>query len=103
MSWDSTDLAEQCLYYAYLIIRIFPGKVQTDLTLLCHYGETNDIFFPGGLVELSSSRCKTVQTFLLVKLRKLLGFYQPFNQFSKMHLYWEHDVFDEYEPVKYSL
>jgi hypothetical protein len=20
-----------------------------------------------------------------------------------MHLYWEHDVFDEYEPVKYSI
>ena len=27
----------------------------------------------------------------------------PFNQFNKMHLYWEKDVFDEYEPVKYSI
>jgi len=104
MSSDSTEPVEQSLHYAYLIIRIFPGNVPTDLAVLCHYGETNDIFFPGGLVELSSSsRCKTVQNFLLVQLRKLLGFYQPFNQFSKMHFYWERDVFDEYEPVKYSI
>ena len=103
MSSDSIELAEQSLHYAYLIIRIFPGNIPTDLAVMRHYGETNDIFFPGGLVELSSSRCKTVQTFLLVQLRKLLGFYQPSNQFSKMHLYCEQDVFDEYEPVKYSI
>jgi hypothetical protein len=103
MSSDSTEQVEQNLHYAYLIIRIFPSTVPADLAVLCHYGETNHIFFPGGLVELSSSRCKTVQTFLLTQLRELLGFYQPLNQFSKMHLYWEHDVFDEYEPVKYSI
>ena len=80
-----------------------PSDVSANLAVLCHYGQTNDVFFPGGLVELSSSRCRTVQTFLLAQLRDQLGFYQPFNQFSKMHLYWEHEVLDEYEPVKYSL
>jgi hypothetical protein len=103
MSSDSTELADQNPHYAYLIIRIFPSTVPADLAVLCHYGSTNDVFFPGGLVELSPSRCRTVQTFLLTQLRDLLGFYQPFNQFSKMHLYWEQDVLDEYEPVKYSL
>ena len=87
----------------YLIIRIFSSTVPTYLAVLCHYGETNDVFFPGGLVELSSSRCRTLQTVLLAQLRDLLGFNQPFNQFSKMHLYWEHDVLDEYEAVEYSL
>ena len=75
MSSDSTEQVEQSLHYAYLIIRIFPGNVPTDLAVLGDYGETNEIFFPGGLVELSSSRCKTAQTFLLVQLRNLLGFY----------------------------
>jgi hypothetical protein len=103
MSSDSIELAEQNLHYAYLIIRIFPSTVPADLAVLCQYGETNDIFLPCGLVELSLSRCKTVQTFLLAQLRDLFGFYQPFNQFSKMHLYWEQDVFDEYEPFKYSI
>jgi hypothetical protein len=87
MSSDSTELDEQGTHYAYLIIHIFPANVPADLAVQCHYGETNGIFFPGGLVELSLSRCKTEQTFLLTHLRKLLGFYQPFNQFSKMHLY----------------
>ena len=78
MSSDSTEPAGQSQHYAYLFIRTFPGNVPTDLAVLCHYGETNEIFFPSGLVELSSSRCKTVHAFLLVHLRKLLGFYQPF-------------------------
>ncbi len=53
MSSDSTKPDEQSMHYAYLIIRIFPGNVLTDLAVLCHYGETKDILFPGGLVELS--------------------------------------------------
>ena len=53
MSSDSTEPDEVCPQYAYLVIQIFPGNVPIDLALLCHYGETNDIFFPGGLVQLS--------------------------------------------------
>ena len=53
MSSDSTEPVEQSPHYAYLVIRIFLGNVPTDLAVLCPYGETNDIFFHGGLVELS--------------------------------------------------
>ena len=40
---------------------------------------------------------------MLKYLKQLIGFYQPFNQFSKMHVYWEQVVFYEYVPVKYSI
>ena len=53
MSSDSIEPAELCPHYAYLVIRIFLGNVPTYLDVLCHYGETNDIFFLGGLVQLS--------------------------------------------------
>jgi hypothetical protein len=99
MSFDSSEPAELGPHYAYSIIQIFLGNLPAYLVVLCHYGKTNDIFFLGGLVQLSPiNKTSTVQTFLLKHLRQLLGFYQSFNQFSKMHLYWEHDVFDEYEP-----
>ena len=71
---------------------------------MCHYGEANDIFFPSGLVQLSpGNKTSILQTVLLKQLRQLLGLYQPFNQFSKTHLYWEQEFFEEYEPVKYSI
>jgi hypothetical protein len=60
MSSESIEPAEQKPHYAYLIIRIFSSNVPAYLAVLCQYGETNDHFFHGGLVELSSSRCKTV-------------------------------------------
>ena len=50
MSSDSVAPVEQGPHYAYLIIRIFPANVLAYLAVLCHYGETNDIFFLGGLV-----------------------------------------------------
>ena len=93
ISFDSTEPAELCPHYAYLVIRIFPGNVPTYLAVPCHYGETDDIFFLGGFVQLSLGNItNTIQIFLLKQLRQLIGFYQPFNQFSKMHLYWEQDV-----------
>jgi hypothetical protein len=88
MSFDSAEPAELGPHYAYLIIRIFPRNLPAYLVVMCHYGETNDIFFPSGLVQLSPrNKTSLVQTFILKHLRQLLGFYQPFNQFSKMHLY----------------
>jgi len=66
----------------------FPGNVPTHLAVPCHYGETNDSFFPSGLVQLSlGNKTSAIQTFLLKQLKQLIGFYKPFNQFSKMHLY----------------
>jgi hypothetical protein len=73
MSCDSTKPAELGPHYAYLIMRFFPGSVPTYLAVLCHYGETNDIVFPGGLVQLSpGNKTSATQTFLLKQLRKLL-------------------------------
>jgi len=85
MSSDSTELDEQSLNCAYLIIRIFPGNVPTDLAVLCHYGKTNDIFFRGGLVELSLSRCKTVHTFVLVKSHKFPLLYTSIKVCTVLH------------------
>ena len=86
MSFDSTEPAEVCPYYAYLVIRFFLSNVPTNYAVLCHYGKTNDIFFPGGLVQLSlGNKTSTIKN-LLKQLKQLIGFYQPFNQFSKMHL-----------------
>ena len=51
MSFDSSKLDELGPHYACLIIRFFPGIVPTYRAVLRHYGETNDIFFPGGLVQ----------------------------------------------------
>ena len=66
MSSDSTEPAELGPHYAYLIIRIFPGNIPVNLAVLCHYDETNHIFFPGGLVQLSpGNKTSIVQTFLL--------------------------------------
>ena len=74
-------------HYAYLVIRFYPANVPTHLAVMCHYGETNDIFVHSGLAKLSPrNNANIVHTFLLIHLTKLLGFYQPFNQFSKMHL-----------------
>jgi len=78
MSYDSTEAAELYRHYAYHVIRIFPGNVPTYIAVQCHYGETNDIFFLGGLVQLSlRNKTSTMQTFLLKHLfRQLLVLYQ---------------------------
>ena len=70
---DSTKPAEIGPNYAYLVIRIFPDNVPTHLAILCHFGETNDILFLGGLVQLSTgNKTSTIQTFLLKQLRNFL-------------------------------
>ena len=62
MSSDSIEPVKLGPRYAYLLIRIFSGNVPTYLAVLCHYGETNDIFLPDGLVQLShGNKTITVQ------------------------------------------
>ena len=76
MSFGFTKPSKVAPHYAYPVIRSFPVDVPTYLAVLCHYGETNDIFSPGGLVQLSPQNItSTIQTFLLKQLRKLLGIY----------------------------
>ena len=71
MSSDSTETVELGPHYTYLIIRFFPGNLPAYLAVLCHYGETNDIFFPCGLVQLSPrNKTSTVQINLSAKAVK---------------------------------
>ena len=48
MSSDSTEEAETS-HFAYLVFIVFP-PFPTEIAVLCHHAETNDIFLPGGLV-----------------------------------------------------
>jgi len=66
MSFDSTKPAEVCPHYAYMVIWKFPANATTYLAVFCHSGHTNDILFPGGLIQLSfGNKTSAVQTFLL--------------------------------------
>jgi hypothetical protein len=51
MSSESTDEGE-VTNYAYLVLRIFP-PFPTEIAVLCHHAETNDVFLLGGRVGLS--------------------------------------------------
>ena len=76
MFYDFTKPSKVVPHYAYLAIINFPAYVPAYLAVLCHYDETNEIFSPGGLVQLSPrNNTSALQTFLLKQLRKLLGFY----------------------------
>ena len=59
--------------YVYLVIRIeLPRdpKMFSPLTILCHYGETDDVFLAGGLVNVGETPIATV----LRHCRQLMGF-----------------------------
>jgi hypothetical protein len=49
MSSDSRDEGDIPHYYAYLVLIIF-SPFPTEIEVLCHHAETNDIFLPGGRV-----------------------------------------------------
>ena len=48
MSSGSTEEA-QTSHVTYLVLRVYP-PFPTEIALLCHHVETNDIFLPGGRV-----------------------------------------------------
>jgi len=61
------------LEYVYLVIRTeFSNdpKIFSPLTILCYYGETDDVFLVGGLV----SACETPIAAVLRHCRQLIGF-----------------------------
>ena len=56
-------------HYAYLVLIIFP-PFPTEIAVLCHHAETNDIFLPSGRVEPSPlSKMNRVEIFLIETLR----------------------------------
>ena len=48
MSLDSTDAGE-VPHYAYIVLGFFP-PLPTKIAILCHHGETNDVFLLDGRV-----------------------------------------------------
>ena len=51
MSSDTTEETE-VPHFAYLVLRVIP-PYPTEIAILCHHAETNDIFLPGGRVKPS--------------------------------------------------
>jgi hypothetical protein len=92
MSSDSTEEAETP-YFAYLVLRVFP-PFSTEIAILCHRAETNDIFLLGGRVGPSPfTKITKVEIFLLETLVLQIGFRLPSDILSStMHLYWEQIV-----------
>ena len=91
MSSDSTDV-EEVPHYAYLVLRYFPPFL-TEIAVLCHHAETNDIFLHGGRVGPSPLlKMNRVEIFLMETLRLQIGFRFPTELFIRMYLYWEQTV-----------
>ena len=73
MSSDSTKEGE-VPHYAYLVLRIFP-PFPTEIEVLCHHAETNDIFLPSGRVGPSPlTKVNKVEMFLIETLILQIGF-----------------------------
>jgi hypothetical protein len=67
MSSDSTKEAETP-HYAYLVLRVFP-PFPTEIAILCHHSEKNDIFLHGGRVGPSPfTKMNKVEIFLVETL-----------------------------------
>jgi hypothetical protein len=95
MSSDSTDEVE-VPHYAYLVLRIFP-PFPTEIAILCHHSETNDIILSGGRVGPSPlTKMNKVEIFLLETLILQIGFKLPPDLFNTMYRYWEQNVTENY-------
>jgi len=102
MSSDSTDVGK-VPHYAYLVLRICP-PFPTEIAVLCHHAKTNDMFWPGGRVGPSPlSKMNGLEIFLMEIVRLQIGFRLPTKLFSRIYLYWEQIVLENYFEVKYSL
>ncbi len=102
MSSESTEEGE-VPHYAYLVLRIFP-PFPTEIAVLCHHAETNDVFLLGGLVGLSPlSKSPRVEIFIVETLLLQIGFKLPSDSFSRILLYWEQSVSENYSEHTYSV
>jgi hypothetical protein len=79
-------------------------RLYPEIEVLCHHAETNYIFLLGGRVGLSPlSKSNTVEFFLVETLLLQIGFKLPSDIFSRIFLYWEQSVSENYLEHKYSL
>jgi hypothetical protein len=85
------------------VLRVFP-TFPTEIAVLYHHAETNDIFLPVGCVGPSPiTRMNNVEIFLVETLLLQIGFRLPSNLCSTMYFYWEQSVTENYHGIKYSL
>ena len=102
MASDSSEEAETP-HFALMVLRVFP-PLPTEIALLCHHAETNDIFLLGGRVGPSPiTHMNKVEIFLVETLVVQIEFRLPSDLFSTMYLYREQTVTEIYYGVRYSL
>ncbi len=102
ISSDSTNVGE-VPHYAYQVLIFFP-PFPTEIIVLCHHAETNDIFLHGGRVGPSPlTNMNIVGIFLMETLTLQIGFRIPANTFRRMYFYLEQIVSENYFEIKYSL
>ena len=85
MSSDSTNVGEvpDC---AYLVLRIFP-PFPTEISILCHHVETNDVFLHGGRVGPSPlTKMNIVENFLMETLVLQIELRLSDDAFCRMYL-----------------
>ncbi len=86
--------------YVYIVCRLKSTNDINFLTpssLFCHYGETNDIFPVGGLVDIDETPIAAILRYL----RELIGF-RLANNFP-MFLINVIDGYKDHEPIKIRL
>ncbi len=102
ISLDSTDEGE-VPHYVYLVLIVFPPS-PTEISVLCHHAETNNVFLPSGRARPSpSKKTNKVEIFLLETLILRIGFTLPSKLCKTMYLYWEQAVTKNYYIIEYSL
>jgi len=77
----------------------------TEIAILRHHAETNDIFLLGGRRGPSPfTKMNKVEIFMLETLILYIGYRLPPNLFiSTMYRYWEQTVTNNYFEIKFSL
>jgi hypothetical protein len=86
--------------YVYVVIRLKMAESDNFLvgmTLLCHYGETNDIFPIGGLTQ----PCETLIVAVIRHCRHMVNF--RIEQNDRLHIAKELNGFLDNEPVKITI
>ena len=86
--------------YVYVVIRLKMAKSMNSLvgsTLICHYGETHDVFPIGGLVQPG----ETLTTTSIRHFRHLVNF--RIEQNDRFYLAKDLDGSMEHEPIKITI
>ena len=86
--------------YVYVLIRLKMPRIINGIvqdTQLCHYGDTNDAFLVGGLVQPG----ETLMTCAIRHCCHLVNFRPAHN--DRLYLVKISDGFIDHEPIKYQI